>query len=327
MQKNDPLVTEIGELEAIRLATAEFRSVSSTLVGPGDDAAAIALSGPSVVITTDTMVQGHDFDLAFSTGFDLGFKAVATNVADVVAMGAQPIALVVAMTVTKQTRLSWLVDFARGLQAGIDELAPDAAVVGGDIATAESIFISVTAHGDLQGRNPILRSSAQPGDQVAICGTLGKAAAGLQLLQHQDSTLAQSYPELVEIQLRPRPPIATLLGNLDQITAMLDVSDGLSTDARRIATASKVELKLDPGLLLGYAAILEQAAMSLESRGEKVDAMDWVLHGGEDHAFLVTLKPGPIPKGFKLIGQVVEGRGVLLDDKPLVPRGWDSVSD
>ena len=87
MQKNDPLVTEIGELEAIRLATAEFRSVSSTLVGPGDDAAAIALSGPSVVITTDTMVQGHDFDLNFSTGFDLGFKAVATNVADVVAMG------------------------------------------------------------------------------------------------------------------------------------------------------------------------------------------------------------------------------------------------
>lgn len=327
MLENDPLVTEIGEIYAIRQATSQFRSVDSTLVGPGDDAAVVKLVGDSVVITTDTMIENHDFSAAFSTPFDLGYKAVATNVADVAAMGARPVALVVAMTVTRQTRLSWLTEFARGLQAGIDALAPAAAVVGGDLATADQIFISVTAHGDLAGSQPILRSGAKPGDLVAICGTLGKAAAGLDLLRHEDASLARSYPELVDVQLRPQPPIELLLSNTERITSMLDVSDGLSLDASRLATASQVSLQLHSKSLAGFAAVLEQAAQSMQARdGETRDPLDWVLHGGEDHGFLVTMTAGEVPRGFKVIGEVTEGSGVYLDGVGLVSRGWDSVS-
>ena len=327
MLENDPLVTEIGEIAAIRQATSQFRSVDSTLVGPGDDAAVVKLVADSVVITTDTMIENHDFSTDFSTPFALGYKAVATNVADVAAMGARPVALVVAMTVTRQTRLSWLIEFARGLQAGIDALAPEAAVVGGDLATADQIFISVTAHGDLSGTKPILRSGAKPGDLVAICGTLGKAAAGLDLLRHEDASLARSYPELVDVQLRPQPPIDLLLSNTERITSMLDVSDGLSLDASRLATASQVSLQLHSSSLDGFAAVLEQAAQSMEARdGKGRDPMDWVLHGGEDHGFLVTMTAGEVPRGFKVIGEVAEGNGVYLDGAKLVRRGWDSVS-
>ena len=327
MHNSDPLVIEIGELAAIKLATSQFRSASSTLVGPGDDAAVVGLSTPRVVITTDTMIQGHDFRLDTSSAFDLGFKAVASNIADVAAMGAKPIALVVSMAITRETRVSWLMEFARGLQVGIDQLAPDAAVVGGDLATAEQVVISVTAHGDLFGSDLILRSGASPGDQIAVCGTLGKAAAGLELLEHPDESLAKSYSELTDIQLRPIPPLATLFQGLDGITAMLDISDGLSLDARRLADASGVQLAIESSKLLGFAAVLEQAADSLQSRdGKQRDPMDWVLHGGEDHSFLVTLAPGVSHRGFKVIGSVQQGSGVLLDGKELAPSDWDSVS-
>jgi len=328
VKNSDPLVIEIGEREAIRLATSQFRSAPSTLVGPGDDAAVVGLAGSNVVITTDTMIEDHDFKLSLSSAFDLGYKAVATNVADVAAMGANPVALVVSLAVKRDTRVSWLMDFARGLQAGIDELAPGAAVVGGDLATANQILIAVTAHGDLAGRDPILRSGAKIGDQIAICGTLGKAAAGLELLLHEDPTLAKSYPELTAVQLRPTPPLHTLVSGLPGITSMLDISDGLSLDADRVATASGVQLALDSSKLLGFAAILEQAADSLQSRdGIKRNPMDWVLHGGEDHGFLVTLLPEVSYPGFKVIGSVQAGSGVLLDGKPLPPGGWDSVAD
>lgn len=327
MLENDPLVIEIGEIAAIKQATSQFRNVGSTLVGPGDDAAVVRLVGDSVVITTDTMIEKHDFSLEFSSPFDLGYKAVATNVADVVAMGASPIALVVAMTVTNKTRVSWINEFARGLQAGLDVLAPKAAIVGGDLATAEQIFISVTAHGDLAGNNPVLRSGARPGDLVAVCGTLGKAAAGLALLQHEDDSLARSYPELVEVQLRPQPPIELVLANTATITAMLDVSDGLSLDARRLANSSNVALQLKSSALQGFAAVLEQAAQSMQARDSVArDPMEWVLHGGEDHSFLVTLATGEVPTGFKVIGAVSDGSGVFLDGKQLESRGWDSVS-
>lgn len=327
MVEKDPLVIEVGEIAAIRQATSLFRSNSSTIVGPGDDAAVVALNSDRFVVTTDTMVQGHDFLPERSSGFDLGFKAIATNLADVVAVGASPVALVVALVVTRETRMSWLTEFARGLQTGLDQLAPQAAVVGGDLAVGDQIFISVTAHGDLAGREPVLRSGAKPGDTVAICGTLGKAAAGLDLLLHEDSSLAKSYPELVDLQLRPNPPLTKVLENLDRITAMLDVSDGLSTDANRLARASSVAIELQRGSLEGFAAVLEQAAQSMHSRdGIARETMDWVLHGGEDHGFLVTLSPGEIPRGFKPIGVVSEGSGVFLDGEKINPGGWDSVS-
>ena len=326
MTKTDPLVVELGERAALARAVKHFKRGQSTIVGSGDDSAVIRLSGAEFAVTTDTMIEGHDFRHELSSGFDLGFKAVASNVADVYAMGAEPVALVVAIAVTEQTTISWFEDFARGLQAGLDELAPGAEIVGGDLGFGPLTMIAVAAHGDLQKRSPILRSGAQPGDQLAMCGTLGKAAAGLDLLLHPDATLSASYPELVSVQLRPTPPIETVKGGFESATAMLDVSDSLALDSSRLAGASGVKLVIEPNLLLGFEAVLEQAAQSLVSRGGDASPRDWVLFGGEDHGFLATFPDGKVPKGFKVIGSVQDGAGVFLGDAPLESRGWDSVT-
>jgi thiamine-monophosphate kinase len=324
-----PTVFELGENQSLKQAVSIFKKVPSTIVGSGDDAAVIAVGDPRFVVTTDTLVQDHDFKLEFSSGFDLGFKAVASNIADVVAMGARPIALTVAMVVTPTTTQAWLEDFARGLQAGLDELAPTAEIVGGDLAAGSQIVIAVAAHGELIAE-PLLRSGAKPGDVIAICGTLGKAAAGLDLLLHPDRSLAASYPELVEVQLRPTPPVEFALVAAQSATAMMDISDSLALDANRMAKASGVALNLHSSKLFGYQAVLELAAQSVNSRGgAQVSEIDWVLFGGEDHSFLTTFPLGvELPKGFKIVGEVLASQEpmALLDGNPLEAKGWDSVS-
>lgn len=325
MTEKAPLVIELGERAALKRAVEHFKSGSHTIVGSGDDAAVVRLASSEFVVTTDTMIEGHDFRHDYSSGFDLGYKAVATNVADVYAMGAKPVALVVAMTITETTRIDWLEEFAKGLQSGIDELAPGSEIVGGDLGFGPVTMISVAAHGDLESRSPILRSGASAGDQLAICGTLGKAAAGLDLLMHEDKSLAASYPELVDVQLRPQPPALAVQAAFEVATAMLDISDSLALDASRIAQASGVRIEIDPGLLLGFEAVLEQAAQSIVARGGVASATDWVLYGGEDHGFLATFPEGSVPRGFKVIGKVAQGEGVFLGKEPLEPLGWDSV--
>jgi thiamine-monophosphate kinase len=318
-------VFEVGEKSALAQTLRHFKPVKSTIIGSGDDSAVIGLSSNQFVVTTDSMVEGRDFRSDFSTGYDIGYKAAATNLSDVAAMGAQPISLVVALLITRETKLSWLEDFAKGLQAALDELAPSAAVVGGDLALADQIVVAVTAHGDLQTQKPILRSGAQPGDVLAVAGTLGKAAAGLSLLLHDDKSLAASYPELVAVQLRPKPPISLAVGSTAK--SMLDISDSLALDANRLAAASNVLLRINRLDLHGYSAVLEQAAQSISARDDKtVDPLDWVLYGGEDHGFLATFSPDSVPMGFRKIGAVEVGSGVYLDSEPLAPRGWDSVS-
>lgn len=330
MNNYDPTVFELGEIEALKRAVKFFRPVATTLVGSGDDAAVISVSDNRFVVTSDTMVENHDFRTEFSSGFDLGYKAIATNLADVVAMGAIPNAVVVAMVIPKTTKQTWLEDFARGMQEAIDYLAPSCAVVGGDLAAGDNIVIAVTAHGDLEGRKPVLRSGTRPGDLVAVAGTLGWAACGLELLMHQDPTLKAAYPEFVDIQLRPNPLISLGLEVAKFATAMLDISDGLSLDAARLANASGVSIRLDPRALSGFEAVLELAAQSISARQvQMISERDWVLHGGEDHSFLFTCaKDSVLPRGCKVIGEVVE-----VDKAPLYfgaevleAKGWDSIS-
>ncbi len=324
-------IIEIGESESLARALSVLKPAESTLIGSGDDAAVISLTDPRVVITTDTMVENHDFRSSWSSGFDLGFKAVMTNAADLVAMGATPRAMTVALVIANNTKQAWLEDFAKGLQAACDQFSPSIEVVGGDLATGSEIVIAVTAHGDLDGAVPVLRSTAKPGDLVVVSGTLGKAAAGLALLDFADPTAAASYPELVNVQLRPTPDLALGLVVARSATAMMDISDGLSLDATRLARQSDVSVQLEKRHLEGYAAVLEQAAQSINSRSGDQDASewDWVLHGGEDHSFLAALPEGSeIPRGAKVIGKIIAANEhpVYLDAEPLEARGWDSVT-
>jgi len=316
-------LAELGEGESLRLTIGRLITGDNVLVGPGDDAAVVSSPDGRFVVTTDTMIEDHDFKLEWSSGFDLGFKAIATNVSDVAAMGAKPTALVVAIALPSSTPITWLEDFADGLNAAIQELALGASVVGGDLAMSEKVFISVTAHGDLEGREPVLRSGAAVGDVLAVSGTLGKAAAGLALLQ-SDSDAKHAFDEFVNIQKRPMPPISSgISAAVAGATAMLDISDGLAKDASRIAKASGVSININRSALQGFEAVLEQAALRLG-----VSGMDWVLFGGEDHSLLATFpEPAELPKGFKAIGTVVEQTEhlVMLDSESIIIRGWDSI--
>ena len=320
---DDKTLAELGEIESLRRTVARLTPAAVALVGSGDDAA-VVLAKDSFLVSTDTLVQNHDFKLEWSTGFDLGFKSVASNLADIAAMGATPTVLVVALVVPKDTKISWLEDFADGLQAGLDELSPGASIVGGDLASGEQLVVSVTVHGSLEGLKPVLRSGAKAGDLVAVCGPLGKAACGLALLQFGKEDLIRSYDDWVNAQLRPKPPIGQgVVANQAGATSMLDISDGLGKDLFRIATASSVAIEIYSKDLLGFEAMLELPAQSLD-----VNPRQWVLSGGEDHSLLATFPTSAeIPKSFKVIGKVL-GAGepaVLLDGKPADLSGWDSV--
>lgn len=318
---DDPAIGELRESQILRAILARTPVASHTILGPGDDAAVIAAPSGTVVATTDTLVDGPDFRLAWSSGFDLGWKAAAVNLADIAAMGARPTALLVALAVPHATKLSFVEQLADGLREACAALAPGCAVVGGDLTASDVLTVAVTALGDLEGREAVTRSGARPGDVVAVAGELGLAARGLAVLFgrfHPEGAalpvdpaqLAEGERAALNAQLRPQPPIGLgVVAATSGATAMMDVSDGLALDAGRMADASEVTLALD-GAALG--ADRERA-----------------LGGGEDHALLATFPEGMLPPGFRAIGRVQE-RGVdavLCDGAPVAPTGWDPYRD
>ncbi|MEO8262188.1 MAG: thiamine-phosphate kinase [Pseudolysinimonas sp.] len=311
---------ELGEAAVLSRIFPRLPDAALALVGPGDDAAVMAAPDGRYVVTTDTMVHGPDFRLAWSTPHDLGWKAAATNLSDIAAMGAVPTALVVALAAPPETPVSLLEGLADGLRDACAELAPGCGVVGGDLSVSATMVIAVTAFGDLQGRDAVLRSGARPGDVVAVSGNLGLAAEGLALLFEQGidedgvpdaeraHTLRAEYPAAIAAQLRPHPPLADgVAAALAGATAMLDLSDGLAIDARRIADASGVALDLEASAIGSPAA----------------------LAGGEDHALLATFPPTvALPGGFRRVGAVREGAGLLVDGRVYGERGgWDPYDD
>lgn len=294
----------------------------SQLLGPGDDAAVVSAPDGRYVVTTDMMVHGPDFRLAWSTPHDLGWKAAASNLADVAAMGAVPTALVVALAAPADTPVAFLEEFADGLRDGCAALAPDCGVVGGDLSVSDTLTIAVTAFGDLQGREPVTRAGARAGDIVAVSGVLGAAAYGLKLLFESAGVpdaaaavaLRRAHPAAVAAQLAPRPPIADgAEAARAGATAMLDLSDGLAIDARRLAAASGVALDLSGEAIAAGFPFDEPHDPRL------------CLDGGEDHSLLATFPAGTaLPAGFRALGAVVEGAGVLVDGEPYLARsGWD----
>ncbi|SDO81081.1 thiamine-monophosphate kinase [Microbacterium sp. ru370.1] len=290
---------------------------STAPVGPGDDAAVLAVPDGRVVATTDTLVHGPDFRLAWSSPFDLGFKAAAVNLADVAAMGARPVALLVALAMPDATPVSFVRGFADGLAAACAELAPGCAVEGGDLTVSDTLTIAVTALGSLDGRDPVRRSGARVGDGVYVIGELGEAARGLEVLFRRftdaDGAPVPLTPEVREAldptdaravlrQLAPRPPLAeALAAAASGATAMMDISDGLVLDATRLADASDVTIEIDS------ATLGDEPARALD--------------GGEDHGFLVTFPPDAEPRG-RRIGTVVarDGEAVRVDG-----RAWDGL--
>ena len=332
MPTNAPTVADLDEKALLALIFPRL-GPDTALLGPGDDAAVIAAPDSRTVISIDTLVQDADFRLEWpsgyrTTGFDVGWKCVAQNVSDIRAMGAVPTSLVVSLTLPGSTEVKWVEDLADGLAAAISSLASErCSVVGGDLGRGNQIVVTAAVTGDLEGRAPVLRSGARPGNVLAHIGALGLAAGGLAVLEsgfHMtdlEGTDDQELAGLAVAQCRPRlpptgaGPAAAVAG----ATAMLDVSDGLVRDAGRIARASGVGIDFDADYLRTRAASLAPAAARLGA-----DPLAWVLGGGEDHGLLATFPVNAVlPEGFVRIGKVIAGEGVTFGGAVPPVTGWD----
>lgn len=303
-------VAQLSESELLARIFPRLHDGSSMLLGPGDDSAIIAAPDGRTVISIDTQVQDKDFRLLWpngstSTGFDVGWKAAAQNLSDINAMGAVATAMVVSLTLPGTTPVGWVEDFADGLSAAIVALgAPQCSVAGGDLSGGSELVVTVAVTGSLDGLAPVLRSGAQAGDQIAVCGNMGFSAAGWAL--HESSILPSTHsPALVAaaaLFARPVPPLAAgPAAARAGATAMMDISDGLLRDAARLAAASGVALDLAGDVLRGLARVLADCAVVLDA-----DPLTWVLTGGEDHGLLSTFPAGAtLPDGFIRIGSVL----------------------
>jgi thiamine-monophosphate kinase len=297
-------VGEVGEFGLIDAVVARFPTTPSVLVGPGDDAAVVATPDGRVVATTDLLVEGRHFRRDWSSAFEVGRKAAAQNLADVVAMGARPTALLVGFGAPADLPLAWATGLADGLahECGL----VGAAVVGGDVVRSDQVVIAVTALGDLEGRAPVGRSGARPGDVLALAGRLGWAAAGLAVLGRG----FRSPRVLADAHRTPQPPYeAGFAAAVGGATAMIDVSDGLVQDAGHLAAASGVALRVDTARLEVDGPVGEAAAAF------NVDPLGWLLTGGDDHALLASFPTDvALPEGFRAIGEVVAGDAAVLVD-------------
>lgn len=284
-------------------------------VGPGDDAAVLAVGTERIVLSTDTLVEGRDFRTGTSSGRDVGVKAAAQSFADVAAMGARPVALVVSLAAPAGTPVGWVDGLADGLAAECGRAG--AVMAGGDVSEATEIVVTGTAIGSLDGGAAVLRSGARAGDVVALAGSTGPAAAGLALLE---SGRLGGFESLLAAQRRPAPPYRCgPAAATAHATAMIDTSDGLVRDALRVASASGVVIDLE------LAALAPSEELLAAARELSADPADWLLGGGEDHALLACFGPGTVlPEGFRRIGTVRAGAAaVLVDGQPWAgSAGW-----
>ena len=312
-------VADAGEFGLIDAIIRRLPTSAEVSVGPGDDAAVLAVQSGHVVVSTDMLVENVHFRRAWSSATDVGHKAAAQTLADIAAMGARPTALLVALSVPPDLPSAWALELADGIAAECEPLG--VAVVGGDVTSGAHIAITGTALGELDATAPVLRAGARPGDVVAVCGRLGWSAAGFAVL----SRGFRSPRVVVAAQQRPTPPYdagpeAAQVG----ATALIDVSDGLEQDLGHIARASGVVIDLDPAAL-EIAPPLRDVGAALG-----VDPLEFVLTGGEDHALAGCFPAGvDLPARWTVIGDVValaDGSepGVTVAGVARVGRGgWD----
>ncbi|GGS51869.1 MULTISPECIES: thiamine-phosphate kinase [Actinokineospora] len=306
-------VADVGEFALIRRITGGRPKGAATLLGPGDDAAVLAAPDGRVVACTDVLVEGVHFRFDWSPPTQVGSKAAAVNLADIAAMGATPTGLLVGLACPSTTPASVVDELSAGLAA--EAARARVGVVGGDMARSDTFVISVTALGSLDGRAPVTRSGAMPGDVVAVAGKLGWSAAGLAVLGRG----FRSPVTVVGAHRVPAPPYAAgPSAALAGATSMIDVSDGLLADLAHIAEASTVAIDLVGGLIPVDQRLIEVASAL------GADARHWVLTGGEDHALAATFpSASSVPPEFRVIGSVTRGAGVTIDGKAYTgDPGW-----
>ena len=255
-------ISQVGEFPLISSMVGDLTMGQAVTLGPGDDGAVFQVDG-SAVVSTDVLVEEVHFRRRWSTATDVGRKAVAVNVSDIEAMGAVPVALVVGFSAPGDLPASWAREFMAGMTA--ESQKAGVSVVGGDTTGGPVVSIAVTVIGQTAGMAPVRRDGAVPGDEVAVIGQLGLAAAGLALLGRG----FRSPRAVVAAQRCPEVPYGQ--GRVDIDTAKLDITESVRT----------------VGMATG------------------VDPLTWVLAGGEDHALAATFAPGTVPDGWTVVGRVL----------------------
>jgi thiamine-monophosphate kinase len=312
----------------------------SLVAGIGDDAAVLrSTPGKETVITADLLVEDIDFRRTTTPPYLLGHKALAVSLSDIAAMGARPLWSMVSIGVPEDV---WQTDFVERLYDGLFDLANRYGVqlIGGDTSrTNERIVIDSIVTGECAARMAVMRSGASVGDQIFVTGSLGAAAAGLRLIERgahlAEQNLAdddsQKLDHILLRQLRPEPRVGwgIVLGEERLATSMIDLSDGLSSDLKRLCVASNVGALIDSALLPVDDRVTELCGR------RALDPLQLALHGGEDFELLFTVKPGDIARlprrvdgvEIKRIGEIIDAsNGVKVSEGARVwelkPGGW-----
>lgn len=275
-------VADLGEHALLaRLLARLPRPSAQVLVGPGDDAAVLApVRNERLVVTTDAVVEGVHFSRTHFSPADIGHKALAVNLSDLAAMAATPQWALLSLVLPGD----WAVADVESLVDGLSALATrhNVSVVGGNITRSNGpMVVDVTAGGSVASRKWLTRSGAVAGDEIWVSGTLGGAAAGLEMLSAKEP----GTPGCIERQLRPEPRVrlGVAMGRGRAARAAMDLSDGLADAVRQVAAASGCGARLDATAL----PIEAGAAAWWQARG--VDAVSAAVMGGEEYELLFAI--------------------------------------
>lgn len=339
--------TDLGQLGEFGLIEHLTQNIEikhpSTLTGIGDDAAVLDFKDKKTVISTDLLVEGVHFDLGYVPLKHLGYKAVVVNVSDICAMNAKPTQITVSIAVSNRFPVEALAELYDGIKLAAKIYDVD--IIGGDTTSSQKgMILSITAIGEADADELVYRNGASDNDLLVITGDVGSAYMGLQVLEREKEVFKvnpnnqpdlDAYTYLIERQLKPeaRKDIKELLKALEiQPTAMIDISDGLSSEIIHISKASGVgcnlyeeKIPIDPQ----FINVCEEF---------NIDSTTVAINGGEDYELLFTIKQSDYDKikgnpNFTVIGHMTpESEGTHLITRantkiPLKARGWNALSE
>tara|TARA_B100000686_G_C16806734_1_gene991662 strand:- start:8474 stop:9526 length:1053 start_codon:yes stop_codon:yes gene_type:complete len=336
-------IEEIGEFGLIDHLTKKFSIKNeSTLIGVGDDSAVIDSKSENIVVSTDFLVEGIHFDLTYFPLKHLGYKAVITNLSDIYAMNANPSQITVSIGISNRFSLEALEELYKGIEYACNKYNVD--LVGGDtISSTKGMLISITAIGHITKNKAVLRKGAELNDLLVVSGDLGAAYAGLQILEREKAVFKVNpkvQPELGEYsysigrQLKPeaRKDIIDLLSKLKIVPkAMIDISDGLSSEILHLCKASKISCKI-------YEEKIPIDPEVIKICHEfKINPVTAALNGGEDYELLMAFSQKCFDKIKKcpdltIIGHFTESESSsklitkLNQEIELKAQGWNQIS-
>lgn len=343
MSEKQTEISELGEFGLIDRLTEELKPVNeSTLRGVGDDGAVLSYPETEVLVTTDLLLEGVHFDLTYVPLKHLGYKAAVVNFSDIYAMNGRPRQITVSLGISKRFTVEHIEALYSGIRLACEIYGVD--IVGGDTTSSrQGLVISITCIGDAAKDKVVYRDGAKDTDLICVSGDLGAAYMGLQLLEREKVASAgktdfqpqfQGKEYLVERQLKPEAR-RDIIDELDKAgivpTAMMDVSDGLSSELMHICKQSHTGCRVyEDRIPIDY----QTAVMAEELNMNLVTA---ALNGGEDYELLFTVplhaheKVEKLP-GVKVIGHITrEDLGCALVTRdggeiPLKAQGWNPLA-